>query len=89
MNINSFIKITKQSQKKFSKKEDHHDFLMFEIQKHLVEINDLTAKKEAHAKKEMADLAVLSFMLAFSDGVGERIFRERLKKFNIKIKQGA
>jgi len=86
MQLDTIKKLTNESSKRFSTKQEHHDFLMFEIQHHLVEINDLVEKKDPHAKKEMIDLGVLSFMLALNNDANSKIFDERLKKFGKKIK---
>lgn len=85
MELDLIKKFAKQSQDQFSTRNEHHDFLMFEIQGHLVEINDLVAKKDHHCKKEIADLAILCQMLAINEGVDLKIFKERLGKFKSKI----
>jgi len=86
MKLDLIKQLTKQSQNCFSTKDEHHDFLMFQIQHHLVEINDLIAKKDPHCKKEIADLAILCYMLAENEAVNSKIFKERLVKFKSKIK---
>jgi len=65
---------------------EYHDFLMFEIQKHMVEINDLKAKKDKHIVNETADLSILAKMLALHEGVNKGVYTRRLKKFKAKIK---
>ena len=85
MNLELVEKLAKKSLDQFSDKKEHHDFLMFEIQNHLVEINDLIAKKDPHSKKEIADLAILCQMLAINEDVNSKIFSERLVKFKSKI----
>jgi hypothetical protein len=78
-------KLTGKSQERFQSKNEHYDFLMFQIQHHLVEINDLIAKKDPHCKKEIADLAILCQMLAINEDVNSKIFDQRLVKFKSKI----
>ena len=73
------------SEKQFSTKEDHYEFLMMEIQKHLVEINDLKEDKDPHLVSEIADLSVLTRMLALNQDATKSIFSERFKKFKKKI----
>jgi len=86
MELDLINKLAKESQERFSSKAEHHDFLMFHIQHHLVEINDLMAKKDPHCKKEMADLVILCHMLAHNEEVDSKIFKERMAKFKSKIK---
>jgi len=74
------------NKKKFSSSDEYHDFLMFHIQNHLVEINDLKANKDPHLVKEVADLTLLSYMLAINEGAGKDVFKERIKKIESKIK---
>ncbi len=85
MQLEIIKNLTQQSQERFSSEDEHHEFLMFQIQHHLVEINDLTAKKDPHCKKEIADLAVLCHMLAINKNVDSKIFKQRLVKFKSKI----
>jgi len=58
---------------------------MMEIQKHLVEINDLNDNKDPHLVSEIIDLSVLARMLALNQGASKDIFNKRLKKFKQKI----
>ncbi len=74
------------NKKKFSSPEEYHDFLMFHIQSHLVEVSDLKANKDPHLVKELADLTLLSYMLAINEGADKNIFKERIKKIESKIK---
>lgn len=73
------------NKKKFSA-DEYHDFLMYHIQSHLVEVSDLKAAKDPHLVKEMVDLTLLSYMLAVNEGASSKIFRERIKKIKSKIK---
>ena len=57
---------------------------MLEIQKHLVEINDLKDNKDPHAVAEMIDLSILTRMLAIEEGADKKLFAERFKKFKQK-----
>jgi hypothetical protein len=85
MELEVVKKLTAESKKRFKSKNEHCDFLMFQIQHHLVEINDLFGKKDPHCKKEIADLAILCQMLALNEDVNSKIFKERLVKFKNKI----
>ena len=58
---------------------------MMEIQKHLVEINDLKDNKDPHLVSEVVDLSVLARMLALNQRASKDIFDKRLKKFKQKI----
>ena len=77
--------LEKLNKKQFPGKTAYFDFLMMEIQKHLVEINDLTERKDPHAIKEMIDLSVLTRLLALQEGATKELFDERFKKFKEKI----
>ena len=59
---------------------------MLEIQKHLVEINDLKDNKDTHCVKEVIDLSILARMLASQEGANKNLFNERFKKFKEKSK---
>ena len=72
-------------QREFKDANEYHDFLMFEIQKHIVEINDLKAKKSSHVVNEAVDLSVLAGMLALSEGAKQNVYKKRIKKFKKKI----
>lgn len=86
MELELINNLAKESQERFSTKKEHHDFLMFHIQHHLVEINDLMAKKDSHCKCEMVDLVILCHMLAHNEEVDSKLFKERIAKFKSKIK---
>ena len=77
----------KSSKNQFKDPKEYYEFLMFEIQGHIVEINDLKEEKNSHAIKEMVDLAILSKMLALHEGANKSTYSERLKKFEQKIKE--
>ena len=79
--------IQKLSKKQFPKKEDYHDFLMMEIQKHLVEINDLIEKRDPHATAEMIDLSILGGLVALNDGADKKLVEKRFDRFVEKIKE--
>ncbi|MBI2548760.1 hypothetical protein HYW21_05410 [Candidatus Woesearchaeota archaeon] len=61
------------------KTKDMYDFLMFEIQKQMVAIDDLKQNNTSTAK-DAADLAILSQLLAFSEGVDDKLMKERMEQ---------
>lgn len=77
--------LEKLHKKRFEQKEDSYEFLMLEIQKHLVEINDLKENRDPHTIKEIIDLSVLTRLLALNEGANKKLFDERFKKFKKKI----
>lgn len=87
MDMNKLKKVFKLNQEQFPGENELHGFLLFEIQKHLVEINDLLDKKDNHYRKEMADLTILTHMLACCNDADSKIFGERLEKFKSKVKE--
>lgn len=82
--LNQIKIIEKLNKKQFPGKEEYYDFLMLEIQKHLVEINDLKEKRDPHAVAEMIDLSILCRMLALQEGASKDLFDQRFKKFKQK-----
>jgi hypothetical protein len=72
------------SKKQFQTKEEYFDFLMMEIQQHLVEINDLKENNDPHAVSEMIDLSILTRLLALQEGADKKLFNERFRKFKEK-----
>jgi len=68
------------------KQEDCYDFIMMEIQKHLLEIHDLTEKKDSHAVAEIVDLSILTRMLARLQGATPSLTNDRFNKFKEKIR---
>ncbi|MFH2028291.1 MAG: hypothetical protein ABIJ08_04095 [Nanoarchaeota archaeon] len=74
------------NKKRFPEKEGFNDFLIMEIQKHLVEINDLKEDNDPHYLAEMIDLSILCRLLASNEGATDKLFKERLKKFKEKAR---
>jgi|TARA_B100001971_G_C17968103_1_gene420910 hypothetical protein len=62
-------------------KKDAYDDLMFEIQKHLVDINDLKEKNSSKTVSKIVDLSILTGMLALHEGASKKLFNERREKF--------
>ena len=58
---------------------------MLEIQKHLVEINDLMENRDPHATAEMIDLSILSGLLALNEGADKKLVEKRFDRFIEKI----
>lgn len=81
------IRLYDLNKKQFSSSEDYHEFLMFHIQSHIVEVNDLKANKDPHIVKELADLTLLAHMLAIHEGADKETFKERINKIEGKIKK--
>ncbi len=76
--------LEKLGKKQFASSKDYFDFLMMEIQEHLVEINDLKEKNDPHAAAEMVDLSVLASLLALEEGADKKLSMQRYRKFKEK-----
>lgn len=61
------------------KTKEMYDFLMFEIQKQMVAIDDLK-QSNTSTTKDAADLAILSKLLAFSEGADDKLMKERMEQ---------
>jgi hypothetical protein len=85
LSLNDLQTIEKLNKKQFPDKKEYYEFLMLEIQKHLVEINDLKENKDPHCVKEIIDLSVLTRLLALQEGANKTLFTQRFKKFKQKI----
>lgn len=80
----------------FKSSKDYYDYLMFQIQERLVAIDELKSennyKKECEKinlgnelVKQAAELAVLSKLLAISEGVDEQVLNKRLEELKSKL----
>ena len=85
--IKELVEINKLNKKKFKNKKEYYDFLMFQIQSHMVEIDELKCNDDPHLIKESTDIALLSHILAISEGANEKTFKERINKIKEKIKK--
>lgn len=83
--MNEILELDKLNKKQFKEPKDYYDFLMYQIQAHLVEIDDLKISKDPHVVKEVADIALLAYMLAVHEGASAEDFRERIEKIKSKI----
>lgn len=83
--IKELIGINKLNKKKFKNKKEYYDFLMYQIQSHMVEIDELKTNEDPHLIKEAADIALLSHILAINEGADEKTFKERINKIKEKI----
>ena len=72
--------------KQFPSDKAYYDFLMFQIQSHMVEIDDLRQKTNPQLKNEVADMAAFISLLAVNQGVDDKLFGERLKKAQDEMK---
>lgn len=86
MDVQQLLKLDSLNKKQFSSQKDYYDFLMFQIQSHMVEIEDLKSNHDPHMVNEMVDICILSHMLAMSHGADNTVFKERYMKFESKIK---
>ncbi len=71
----------------FKSSKDYYDYLMFQIQERLVAIDELKSSSKDFnlLSKQVADLAVLSKMLALSEGVDEQVLNQRLQELKSKV----
>ena len=83
--MNEIIELDKLNKKQFSGPKDYYDFLMFHIQSHLVEIDDMKCSKDPKLEKEVADIALLSYLLAVHEGASEKDFKERIEQIKAQI----
>lgn len=88
MNLEDKIKsLLKYSLKGFKNKDEHFLFGLKEIEKHLPELRELHAKKDAHKKAEIADLYLWAKMLLMANKIGKDTINKRIKRFREKIKE--
>lgn len=88
MEIGEILEIDKKNKQRFSSQKDYYDFLMFHLQSHMIEIDDLKQGRNPHYVKEIVDLAILAKLLALSEGADDSVFQERYKRFEEKIMEG-
>ena len=71
----------------FKISKDYYDYLMFQIQERLVAIDELKSNNTNFSElvKQVSDLAVLSKLLAISEGVDEQILNQRLQELKSKV----
>ena len=71
----------------FKSSKDYYDYLMFQIQERLVAIDELKSgsKNFDLLSKQVGDLAVLSKLLALSEGVDEQVLNQRLNELKNKV----
>jgi len=74
-------------QKLYPDSKKYFKFLMYELQKHLLEIDELYDEKDPHIQAEIADIAILARILALQQGVDEETFSKRFQRFKEKIQQ--
>jgi hypothetical protein len=86
MNLKNVEEIRKLHAKEFPDDNDYYEFLMYQIQSHMVEINDLKENKDPHLQSEIVDLAILSQLLTMQQKTSKDIFEKRYKRFKEKIK---
>ena len=87
MDLKEISKIYDMNKERFSSNKEMYDFLMFQMQSHMVEIDDLKIEGNDHYQKEIADLAILAKLLAMCEEVNDDIFCERYKRFKEKIEE--
>jgi hypothetical protein len=87
MNLEALQEIYQANKERFQSPKSFYDFLMWQIQSHLVEVDDLKQNGDQHYIKEIADIAILAKLLAMSEGVDDEIFQERYKRFMEKVKE--
>jgi hypothetical protein len=87
MDLKQISDIHSMNKERFSSTKEMYEFLMFQMQSHMIEIDDLKNNGDDHYIKEIADLAILGKLLAECEGVDDSVFCERYKKFREKIEE--
>ncbi len=87
MDVTQILELDKANKERFSDAHDYYSFLMYQLQSHLVEIDDLKTERDPHYVKEIADIVILAHLLAKSEGADDEVFRERYKRFFEKIEE--
>ncbi len=86
MDLKEVAEIHDMNRERFSSSKELYDFLMFQMQSHMIEIDDRKNDGDDHYRKEVADLAILAKLLAMCEDVDDSIFIERYSKFKEKAK---
>ena len=72
---------------KYSNEKEFYDYLMFEIQSRMVEIDDCKCEKDFdNVKVAAADIAILGKLLAMNEKVNSDVFEERLVEIKNMLK---
>ena len=89
MDLKEIGEIYDMNKEKFSSSKDLYDFLMFQMQSHMIEIDDRKGNGDDHYRKEIADLAILAKMLALCEEVDDKVFCERYRRFKEKVQESS
>lgn len=89
MDLKEIAEIHDLNKNQFSSGKDMYDFLMFQMQSHMIEIDDRKTNGDDHYRKEIADLAILAKLLAMSEDVDDSVFKERYRRFKEKIEENS
>ena len=89
MDLKEVDDIHELNKNRFATSKEMYDFLMFQMQSHMIEIDDLKNNRDPHYIKEIADLAILAKLLANCEGCDDKIFKERYKRFREKIEENS
>ncbi len=89
MDLKEVAEIHNMSKERFSSAKEMYDFLMFQMQSHMIEVDDRKTEGDDHYRKEIADLAILAKLLAMCEDVDDSIFCERYKRFKEKIEESS
>jgi hypothetical protein len=87
MDLQQVTDIYDLNKNKYPSDKELYDFLMFQMQSHMIEIDDRKSNGDDHYRKEIADLAILAKMLAMCEQVDDNIFLERYSRFKEKIRE--
>ncbi len=87
MDLKQIAEIHELSREQFSSTKEFYEFLMYQMQSHMIEIDDLKTNGDPHYKHEIADLAILAKLLADCEGADNNIFCERYGRFRDKIRE--
>jgi hypothetical protein len=87
MDVNQILEFDKLNKQRFPSKKEYYDFLMFQLQSHMIEIDDLKQNGDSHYVHEIADIAILAKLLALAEGADDSVFEERYNRFREKIEE--
>ncbi|MCK5283271.1 MAG: hypothetical protein KAK00_07725 [Nanoarchaeota archaeon] len=89
MELKEIEEIGKMSQERFQSQKEHYEFLMYQLQSHMIEIDDRKTNGDLHYLNEIADIAILAHLLAKCEGVEDSVFKERYRRFKEKIEDNS
>ncbi len=76
-----FAAVVHKHKARFASQADFFDWVMMEIQSHMIQVEDLRREKDPEMEAEIADLAALALLLAKAHAVEEKEILQRATKF--------